>query len=147
MWLHTAKRSLQNQYLNHFVLPIDKCLTIKTFENKFIRLQTEETLLQNISRNIKLPSQKLLKKQVSRLKKSKNRLEKNATKQIKTETENKKSSDVIHILKNELENKIFFSPDHKIARFQIRKIPRVKKYKVLLSAIFFQHKETPYLQV
>ena len=61
---HTAKHPLQNWYLNHLVLSIDKRITIDTFENKSIRSQTEETLKQMNSRNIKSPFQKLLNKQV-----------------------------------------------------------------------------------
>ena len=46
MWLHIAKSALQNWYSNHLALPIEERLTVKTFKNKYIRSQTDNTLLQ-----------------------------------------------------------------------------------------------------
>ena len=42
MWLHMAKSSLWNWYLNHFVLSIEKRLITETFENKSVKSITKE---------------------------------------------------------------------------------------------------------
>ena len=44
MWLHITNSPLQNWYLNHVVLSIDKRFIIETFDIKSIRLKTEENL-------------------------------------------------------------------------------------------------------
>ena len=46
MSLHIAKSALQNWYSNHLALPIEERFTVKTFKNKYIRSQTDNTLLQ-----------------------------------------------------------------------------------------------------